>query len=89
VCPVISPPLIILFFQQLESDFSAMATSFQKTLQNSTKSNFLKELIELYKIEPLDGTNYKRWSQKLLLCFEQLVIDYVLFSEYLDEGNTT
>ena len=66
-----------------------MATSFQKTLQNSTKSNFLKELIELYKIEPLDGTNYKRWSQKLLLCFEQLVIDYVLFSEYLDEGNTT
>ena len=30
-----------------------------------------KTLIELYKIEPLDGTNYKRWSQKLFLCFEQ------------------
>ena len=50
---------------------------------------FQKNLPELYKIEPLDGTNYKRQPQKLLLCFEQLEIDYVLASEHLDEGNTS
>jgi len=48
-----------------------------------------KSLPELYKIEPLDGTNYKRWSQKLLLCFEQHEIDYVLTTEILDNTNTT
>jgi len=42
---------------------------------------------ELYKIEPLDGTNYKRWYQKLLLYFEQLEIDYVLITDLPDEGN--
>ena len=46
-----------------------------------------KTLPDLYKIEPLDGTNYKRWSQKLLLCFEQLEIDYVLTTDLPDEGN--
>jgi len=46
-----------------------------------------KTLPELYKIEPLDGTNYKRWSQKLLLCFEQLEIDYVLRTELPDKNN--
>jgi len=48
-----------------------------------------KNLPELYKIEALDGINYKRWSQKLLLCFEQLEIGYVLSSEHLDEDNTS
>jgi len=52
-------------------------------------ASFPKNLPELYKIEPLDGTNYKCWSQKLLLCFEQLEIDYVLSSEHLDEDNTS
>ena len=47
-----------------------------------------KALLDLSKLEPLDGTkpNYKRWSQKLLIFFEQLEIDYVLFSD-LTEGN--
>ena len=48
-----------------------------------------KNLLELYKIEPLNGTNYKRWFQKLLLCFEQLKINYVLSSEHLDGDNTS
>ena len=52
-------------------------------------ASFPKNLPDLYKIEPLDGTNYKRWSQKLLLCFEQLEIDYVLSSEHLDKDNTS
>ncbi|XP_074271578.1 uncharacterized protein LOC141595511 [Silene latifolia] len=36
---------------------------------------------ELAKLESLDGHNYKRWSQKLLMYFEQLGIDYVLFND--------
>lgn len=48
-------------------------------------ASFQKNLPELYKIEPLDRTNYKRWSQKLLLCFKQLEIDNVLSSEHLDD----
>jgi len=51
-------------------------------------ASFLKNVPELYKIEPLYGTNYKRWSQKLLLCFEQLEIDYVLSSKYLDDNTS-
>jgi len=50
---------------------------------------FHKILPELYKIKPLDGTNYNRWSQKLLLCFEQLEIDYVLPTEYADNIDTS
>ncbi|KAL9231128.1 hypothetical protein vseg_006389 [Gypsophila vaccaria] len=38
-------------------------------------------LADLSKLEPLDGNNYKRWSQKLLIFFEQLEIDYVLFKD--------
>ncbi|KAJ1424183.1 hypothetical protein SESBI_11852 [Sesbania bispinosa] len=38
-------------------------------------------LPDISKIEPLDGTNYKRWSQKLLIFFEQVEVDYVLFSD--------
>lgn len=32
-------------------------------------------------LKPLDGTNYKRWSQKLLILCEALEVDYVLFEE--------
>ena len=42
-----------------------------------------KFLHDLLKLEPLDGTSYKCWSQKLLTFFEQLEIDYVLFSNSL------
>ena len=41
-----------------------------------------KALPNLSKLEPLDGTNYKRWSQKLQIFFEQLEVDYVLFSDF-------
>lgn len=37
-----------------------------------------KSLIDLSKLPALDGTNYKRWSQKILIAFEQIEIDYVL-----------
>jgi len=46
-----------------------------------------KTLPELHKIEPLNGTNYKHWSPKLLLYFEQLEIDYVLSTELPNENN--
>ncbi|KAL0385037.1 UNVERIFIED_CONTAM: Retrovirus-related Pol polyprotein from transposon TNT 1-94 [Sesamum radiatum] len=39
-----------------------------------------RTLPDLSKLEPLDGTNFKRWSQKLLIFFEQLDVDYVLFT---------
>ncbi|KAL0448446.1 UNVERIFIED_CONTAM: hypothetical protein Slati_1401000 [Sesamum latifolium] len=39
-----------------------------------------KALPNLSKLEPLDGTNYKRWSQRLIIFFEQLHVDYVLFT---------
>ncbi|KAL0451543.1 UNVERIFIED_CONTAM: hypothetical protein Slati_1132400 [Sesamum latifolium] len=39
-----------------------------------------KALLDLSKFKPLDGTNYKRWSQKLFIFFEQLDVDYVLFT---------
>ena len=45
-----------------------------------------KALPDLSKLEPLDQTNYKCWSQKLLIFFEQLKVDYVLFS-YLPKEN--
>jgi len=50
---------------------------------------FQKSLSELHKIEPLNGTNYKRWSQKLLLYFEQLELDYVLTTDYIDDSDTS
>ena len=40
-----------------------------------------KALPDLSKLEPLDGSNYKRWSQKLLIFFEALEVDYILFSD--------
>ena len=41
----------------------------------------MKTVPDLSKLEPLDGLNYRRWSQKLLMFFEQLEIDYVLFTD--------
>jgi len=48
-----------------------------------------KALPNLSKHEPLDRTNYNRWSQKLLIFFEQLEIDYVLFSDLPEENNAS
>ena len=36
-----------------------------------------------------DGTNYKHWSQKLLICFVQLEIYYVLTTDLLDGSKIT
>nr|XP_016471390.1 PREDICTED: uncharacterized protein LOC107793528 [Nicotiana tabacum] len=56
-----------------------MATTLNKTLP------------DLSKLEPLDGNNYKCWSHKLLVFFEQLEVDYVLFNEHPADvvSNTT
>ncbi|KAL0408252.1 UNVERIFIED_CONTAM: hypothetical protein Sradi_1759600 [Sesamum radiatum] len=43
-----------------------------------------RTLSNLSKLEPLEGTNYKQWSQKLLIYFEQLDVDYVLFQNLLE-----
>ena len=48
-----------------------------------------KNTPDLSKLEPLNGTNYRRWSQKLLMFFEQLDIDYVLFNEAPNPCDTT
>ncbi|KAL0291151.1 UNVERIFIED_CONTAM: hypothetical protein Sradi_7032800 [Sesamum radiatum] len=32
-------------------------------------------------MKPLDGTNFKCWSQKLLIYFEHLEVDYVPFTD--------
>ena len=48
-----------------------------------------KDLSDLSKVEPLDETNYKRWSQMLLIFFEQLKVDYVLFSNLTEENNAS
>ena len=40
-----------------------------------------KIIPDMSKIEPLDGSNYRRWSQKLLILFEALEVDYVLFED--------
>lgn len=44
---------------------------------------------DLSKLEPLDGSNFKRWSQKLLIFFEQLEVDYILFNEPSMNGSNT
>ena len=48
-----------------------------------------KTFPEPYNIEPIDGTNYKCSSQNLLLCFEQLEIDYVLTIDLPDDSKIT
>ena len=40
--------------------------------------NVPRMIPDMLKLEPLDGINYKRWSQKLLILFEALEVDYVL-----------
>jgi len=42
-----------------------------------------KALPDLSKLEPLDRTNYRCWSQKLLAFFKQIEVDYMLFSDSL------
>ena len=46
-----------------------------------------KALLDLLKLKPLDGTNYKHWSQKLLIFFEQLEVKYLLLSDVPEENN--
>jgi len=48
-----------------------------------------KALPDLSKLEYLDGTKYKCWSQKLLIFFEQLEVDYVLFSGLPEENKAS
>jgi len=48
-----------------------------------------KALLNLSKLEPLDGTNCRCWSQKLLIFFEQLEVDYMLFSDLTEENNAS
>ena len=45
--------------------------------------NVLRMIPDMLKLEPLDGINYKRWSQKLLILFEALEVDYVLSEDPL------
>ncbi|KAH1082105.1 hypothetical protein J1N35_021866 [Gossypium stocksii] len=37
-------------------------------------------LLNLSKLEPLDGTNYQRWSQRMAIFFKHLEVDYVFFN---------
>ncbi|XP_021737331.1 uncharacterized protein LOC110703861 [Chenopodium quinoa] len=37
--------------------------------------------LDLSKAESLDGINYKRWSQRMLIAFEQVEVDYILFND--------
>ncbi|XP_060210766.1 uncharacterized protein LOC132637736 [Lycium barbarum] len=48
-----------------------------------------KTLLNLSKLKPLDGNNFKCWSQKLLIFSEQLEVDYVLFNEPPTFGSNT
>lgn len=41
----------------------------------------MQSVPDLYKLKPLNRNNYKRWSQRILLRFEQSDIDYVLFQD--------
>ncbi|CAN1150117.1 hypothetical protein LINPERHAP2_LOCUS17394, partial [Linum perenne] len=44
----------------------------------ATQNRFIPDLS---KLEALDGSNYKRWSQRVLIFLEQIEVDYVLFSD--------
>ncbi|KAH1047585.1 hypothetical protein J1N35_038369 [Gossypium stocksii] len=39
-----------------------------------------KYIPNLSKLEPLHETNYRHWSQRLVIFFEQLKVDYILFN---------
>ena len=43
----------------------------------------------LPKLEPVDRNNYKCWYQKFLIFFEQLEVNYVVFSDLTKENNLT
>lgn len=43
-----------------------------------------RALPDLLIVEPWDKTNYQCWSHKLLIFFEQLKVDFVLYVEYSD-----
>ena len=49
-------------------------------IMSSSQSRFF---LDLSKLEPLDGTNYKQWSQKFLIACEQVELDYILFNDQL------
>ncbi|GAA0163189.1 hypothetical protein LIER_19115 [Lithospermum erythrorhizon] len=37
--------------------------------------------LDLSKLEPLNGKNYKCWSQNVLIFFEQIKVDYGFFND--------
>ncbi|KAH1114029.1 hypothetical protein J1N35_007407 [Gossypium stocksii] len=45
-----------------------------------------KYILNLSKLELLNGPNYRRWSQRMVIFFEQLEVDYVLFNPPITEG---
>lgn len=48
-----------------------------------------KIIPDMSKLEPLDGSNYRRWSQKLLILFEALEVDYVLYEDPPTDANSS
>lgn len=48
-------------------------------------------VLDMSKLEPLDGKNYKRWSQRILFYLDQIEVDYVLFNKIvpIDEPSLT
>ncbi|XP_021765500.1 uncharacterized protein LOC110730027 [Chenopodium quinoa] len=46
-----------------------------------TSNSQTRLYLDLSKVESLDGINYKGWSQRMLIAFEQVEIDYVLFRD--------
>lgn len=65
-----------------------------RSVSNNLKNDFMASVVarslpDLTKLEALDGVNYKRWSQKLLIFFEALEVDYVLYEESPTEREST
>ena len=48
-----------------------------------------KVLPDLSKLKPLEGTNYHCWSQKLLIFFKQLEVDYILTTDLSSDPPAT
>ncbi|KAK5825832.1 hypothetical protein PVK06_020700 [Gossypium arboreum] len=44
----------------------------------STSTN--KFILDLSKLEPLNGTDYRRWSQMMVIFFEQLEVYYIFLN---------
>jgi len=68
-------PLLLSFISSLFSNKLKVISYFLQTMALVVH----KTLLGLLKLKPLDGTNYRCWSQKLLIFFEQLEVDYVFF----------